>query len=53
MLLQFLATYERCEVVYFLAYQKGTLPLNSGHSTTTTSISLLLFVFSCCVVILT
>ena len=38
----------RCEVVYFLAYHKGTLPLKAGHLTTTTS--LLLFVFSCCVV---
>ena len=31
---------QNCEVVYFLAYQKGTLPLNSGHPKTTTSISL-------------
>ena len=33
-----------CEiVVYFLAYQEGTLPLMHGHPTTTTSLSCCLF----------
>ena len=44
-----------CEVVYFLAYQEGTLPLIYGHPTTTTSLSLSLVVcilLLCCEFIL-
>ena len=37
-----------CEVVYFLAYQEGTLPLMNGHPTTTTSISLVVCALLLC-----
>ena len=42
-----------CEVVYFLAYQEGTLPLIYGHLMTTTSLSLVVCILLlCCVFIL-
>ena len=37
-----------CEVVYFLAYQEGTLPLIYGHLMTTTSLSLVVCILLLC-----
>ena len=37
-----------CEVVYFLAYLEGTLPLRSGHLLTTTTLSIVVYVLLLC-----